>query len=542
MSDHKHREREHFFGAAKVITVITMISRVLGLVRNMLMVPLGDRVLADRFWTAFAVPNLFRRLFGEGALSAAFVPVFTEVSEAEGWDRARVVLANVAGLLAVVLAGLLVLVELGIWAAWSIWGGDEPRHMLLLLSAIMLPYMVTVCLLALGSAALNCKGHFAYPAFAPILLNVVLISAAIVAPRLAADDKQQFAILGVGLVVAGIIQLLGVIWMLRRVGLGVVPRLRPILPEIRRIVVLMAPMVVPLSVLQLSVLADKVLALMFTASGPGSSLPLSEGVVPCLYAASRVYQLPMGVLAIPLATAIFPLFSRYAVRGDIGALRETTNCALRLGAFLSIPAAVALIMLASPTIELIYQRRNFTPADTARTALMLRMYCIGMWAYFWNHVLLRAFFAQKDTRTPLILALVLVGFNLPLVVIGFYTPIKAASIGAATALTQTINALWLIGVLRSRWGRLGLRRILISLLRTGVATVVMVGAVGLALLHMETFTDLLGNKPGKIAVLAAAIVAGGGAYLLAAIILRCPELGELFGSLRNRRDRADADG
>ena len=542
MSDHKHREREHFFGAAKVITVITMISRVLGLVRDMLMVPLGDRVRADRFWTAFAVPNLFRRLFGEGALSAAFVPVFTEVSEAEGWDRARVVLANVAGLLAVVLAGLLVLVELGIWAAWSIWGGDEPRHMLLLLSAIMLPYMVTVCLLALGSAALNCKGHFAYPAFAPILLNVVLISAAIVAPRLAADDKQQFAILGVGLVVAGIIQLLGVIWMLRRVGLGVVPRLRPILPEIRRIVVLMAPMVVPLSVLQLSVLADKVLALMFTASGPGSSLPLSEGVVPCLYAASRVYQLPMGVLAIPLATAIFPLFSRYAVRGDIGALRETTNCALRLGAFLSIPAAVALIMLASPTIELIYQRRNFTPADTARTALMLRMYCIGMWAYFWNHVLLRAFFAQKDTRTPLILALVLVGFNLPLVVIGFYTPIKAASIGAATALTQTINALWLIGVLRSRWGRLGLRRILISLLRTGVATVVMVGAVGLALLHMETFTDLLGNKPGKIAVLAAAIVAGGGAYLLAAIILRCPELGELFGSLRNRRDRADADG
>ncbi len=535
MSDHKHSEREHFFGAAKVITVITMISRVLGLVRDMLMVPLGDRVLADRFWTAFAVPNLFRRLFGEGALSAAFVPVFTEVSEAEGWDRARVVLANVAGLLAVVLAGLLVLGELGIWAAWSIWGGDEPRQMLLLLSAIMLPYMVTVCLLALGSAALNCKGHFAYPAFAPILLNVVLISAAVIAPRLAADDSGQFTVLAVSLIIAGVIQLLGVIWMLRRIGLGVVPKLRPILPEIKRIAVLMAPMVVPLSVLQLSVLADKVLALMFT----GPDLPLSEGVVGCLYASSRVYQLPMGVLAIPLATAIFPLFSRYAVRGDIGALRETTNCALRLGAFLAIPAAVALILLAEITIEVLFERRKFSPADTARTALMLRMYCLGMWAYFWNHVLLRAFFAQKDTRTPLILSLVLAGFSLPLVVIGFYTPLKAASVGAATALAQTINALWLISVLRSRWGRLGLRSILVSLLRTGIATVVMAGAVGLALLHMETFTDLLGNKPGKIAVLAAAIVAGGGAYLLAARLLRCPELGELFGSLRKRREGSD---
>ena len=133
-----HHEREHFFGAAKVVAGMTMTSRIFGLVRDMVLVPLGGPKLADAFWTAFAIPHLFRRLFGEGALAAAFVPVFTGVAEKGGWDRARAVLANVSGILALVLAGLVVVGELGLWACGALWPGDWAHARLLQFTAIML--------------------------------------------------------------------------------------------------------------------------------------------------------------------------------------------------------------------------------------------------------------------------------------------------------------------------------------------------------------------------------------------------------------------
>ena len=149
MPENSHHEQARFFAAAKLMAALTMVSRVLGLVRDMVIVPIGSAVLADRFWTAFSVPNLFRRLFGEGALSAAFVPVFTEVAETEGWDKARLVLANVAGMLAAALAGLVVVIELSLWGAWELFGGDWTRLVLLQLTGLMLPFMFTVCLLSL---------------------------------------------------------------------------------------------------------------------------------------------------------------------------------------------------------------------------------------------------------------------------------------------------------------------------------------------------------------------------------------------------------
>jgi len=528
------REREHFFGAAKVVAGITVLSRVLGLVRDMLIVPLGGAVLADRFWTAFAVPNLFRRLFGEGALSAAFVPVFTQVAEAQGWDRARVVLANVAGLLAAVLAGLLVLTELGLLAAWTLWPGGAARQVLLALTATMMPFMFTVCLLALGSAALNCKGHFAYPAFAPIILNVVLIAAAWLAGKFIAHEAGQFLAIAASLVLAGAGQLAGVLWLLRRTGLAAMPSCRPVLPEVRRIASLMAPTLLPLSMLQLSALADRLIALALTATPEHPALPLTDGVVRCLYAAGRLYQLPMGVLAISIATVVFPLLGRHAARGDLPALRRTANQALRWGVFLGIPAGVALIVLAQPVIELIFQRNKFTAFDTARAVLILRMYCLGMWAYFWNHVLLRAFFSQQDTRTPLVLFSVLAVCNAALVIGGLFTPLKAGAIGLATAVTQSLAAVALTGVLRRRWGRLGLGRIAASAVRAAVASACMAGALMLALAFLPAPLAGLGKPAGDIILLAAAVVVGTAVFAVAALALRCPELPELYGAARRK--------
>lgn len=176
-----HVERERFFGAAKTVASLTMLSRVLGLVRDMAIWAFGATRATDAFWLAFSLPNLFRRLFGEGALSAAFVPVFTEVAESQGWERARLVLANAAALLAMLLAGLVVLGELALLAALLLVEPGADWTLLLQLTMLVLPFMLTICTLALGSAALNCKGHFAYPAFAPILLNISLIGGAWIA-------------------------------------------------------------------------------------------------------------------------------------------------------------------------------------------------------------------------------------------------------------------------------------------------------------------------------------------------------------------------
>ncbi len=452
-----------------------MISRVTGLLRDMLIVPIGGAVLADRFWTAFSIPNLFRRLFGEGALSAAFVPVFTEVAEAEGWHRARVVLANVAGLLAVVLVVVFLAVVAVVWVLWETLGGSELRAFFLQMIVLMMPFMVTVCLLALGSAALNCRGRFWYPAFAPILLNVGLIVAArFVAPALTDDGQVQFYVIGIGLVAAGLAQLVGVIWMLARAGLAVVPRLRPLLAETRQIARYMGPMLVPLGVLQFSAFADRFIALAFTV---GDDSVLAPGVVRCLYAAARLYMLPLGVLAIPVATAVFPLLGRYAARQDAAGLRDTTNRAIRLCLFLGIPAGAALFLLAPDAIKLIYQRGQFTQADTLRAAAILRMYCLGLWAYFCNQILLRAFFAIKQPRKPMLYASSLVVVNIALVLIGIHTPLRGAAIGLATAVTASINTLLLLGALRRQWGRLGFVMILTSLARIAVATAGMTAAI-----------------------------------------------------------------
>ncbi len=524
MEDDGRTEQQRFFGAARVVAGFTVISRILGMVRDMVIVPMGSAILADRFWTAYSVPNLFRRLFGEGALSAAFVPVFTDVAHRDGWDKARVALANAAGVLATVLAAIIVLVLAGLWVAWAVMGGDWSRMVLLQLTALMLPFMFTICLLALGSAALNCKGHFAYPAFAPIILNVVLIvTAVVIAPATADTEAGKFFVIAGGLLAAGLIQLIGVVWLLKRVNLAVVPTLWPIRPPVRRIARLMLPMFVPLGVIQMSAFADRLIALVFSGEG----MPLSPGVVRCLYAANRMYNLPLGILAISLATVVFPLFSRYSARNDTLRLGESVNMALRLGLFLGVPAGVGLIILAEPIIALIFQRRNFSPDDTRRAAFILQMYCVGMWAYFIRHTLLRAFFALKDVTTPLKVSGVLAIVNVGLVLGLIFTPLRAGAIGLATAVTATANVLALAHVLHRKLGRIGAGGILASLARTLGATACMAAAV-LAVRYLlgPPTPDAGVVQVGK--VVAAGVVAGVVVFLAAAWLLRCAELKELL--------------
>ncbi len=211
-----HREREHFFSAAKVVAGITLISRVFGLFRDMGITSLGANRSTDAYGLAFQIPNLFRRLFGEGALSSAFVPVFTDTAEKSGFEKASRLLANAMALLAVFLTAVMLVVEIG-FVVVALLPGPEDRKLLMTLATIMFPYMVTVCLLALGSAALNCRGHFAFPAAAPIIFNIVgIIAAWWIAPILKGNLSGQLMIVAFSVIAAGVIQFIAVLWLLRK--------------------------------------------------------------------------------------------------------------------------------------------------------------------------------------------------------------------------------------------------------------------------------------------------------------------------------------
>jgi putative peptidoglycan lipid II flippase len=532
----RETQSESFFGAARTMAALTLVSRVAGLVREAAITALGATAGTDAFRAAFAIPNLFRRLFGEGAMAAAFVPVFTESGERDGAETARAVLANTIGWLAGILAALTALIELAL-GIYLLTGPGAYGALVAQLVMIVLPFMFTVCLLALASAALQCRGRFAYPAFAPILLNLFLIAAAIWARSWRIGDQWQGLFLLAGSVIAaGMVQLLGAVWMLRRVGLLVRPRMRPVLPAVRRIARLSAVMILPLGLMQFSAFYDRFYILAMTAR-PGSETltvagltvakPLAVGVVTCFDNAARLYQLPLGILAISLATAVFPLFSRYAAAGDLPGLRRATNKALRLSIFLGLPCGVALAILAEPIVTVLFLRGRYTPADAARAAYILRFYCAGMWAYFVNHILLRAFFAQQDARTPLRISAALTLLNIALVTFGIFTPLGEGALGLATAGTAAVNAVVLSWILRLRWGRIGGRSLLAGLGRTLAATGALAGAIYGAVALVDTLTG-----PGPMTRAAgrtvAGVVAGTAAFLVVAAGLRSRELGELL--------------
>lgn len=526
----KTSEQEHFFTAAKTVAVITMIARIFGFFRDMGITSLGATRYNDAFGLAFKIPNLFRRLFGEGALVSAFVPVFTEVNEKGGLDKARRLLANSFGLLSVFLALLLVIGEV-CFIGYYFFADKADNQFLMLLSVIMFPYSFTVCLLALCSAALNAKGHFLFPAAAPIVFNIFGIAAAWwIAPALGKDIQGQLVIVAFSVITAGVVQLGAVIWLLSKSRVFSLPFIKPVDPAIKDILKLLVPMLLGLGFLQFSEFFQDALAWILTATADKESIsifgfvlpcPLKEGVIVRINAARAFYQLPMGVLAISLGVAVFPLLSRYASRGDIVSLRKSINRAIRLSMVEGMATGVGLYILAEP-IMMIYARRKFTVEDAQQAAFVLQMYVIGMWAYCTYQILSRAFYAMKDTKTPLKVSCILSVFNLAMLVVLIFIPkIQAGAFGLSTAITFSVNALILFYILHKKLGRLGGSLILKSFLKTVISCVIMALAVHYTQKAISSFNN--------IAVLAICIPTGAAVFIVSMISMGSLELKELFG-------------
>jgi putative peptidoglycan lipid II flippase len=531
------KEREYFFGAAKMVSIITLLSRIFGLFRDMGVTSLGANRSTDAYGLAFQIPNLFRRLFGEGALSSAFVPVFTETAEKSGFEKASKLLANAMALLAVFLLVIMLVVELGFCVA-ALLPGPADRKLLFTLATIMFPYMVTVCLLALGSAAINCRGHFAFPAAAPIIFNIVgIIAAWWLAPLLKNNLPGQLVIVAISVILAGVIQLIAVLWLLHKSGFSIRLRWRPVEPGIKPILKLLTPILLGLGFLQISELLATIISwtLTATAASPDINIfgwvlhrPLTPGVITRINAARALYQFPMGVLAISLGVAVFPLLTRYAARNDIVNLRDSINRALRLALMEGFATGAGLFVLAGPIVKVIYARRNFSPADATQAAFILQMYVLGMWSYCSYQILARSFYSLKDTTTPLKVSCYLVGINILMIVTMIWLPgLGAGAFGLSTALTFMINSGVLIYLLRKRLGRFGGRKVLASVVRSVIASAVMAAVVYLLQWQMKDVRNWI--------IVATCVPAGALVFFAVAWLLKAPELAELRGQIKTTR-------
>lgn len=513
----------------------TLVSRVLGMLRDAATAALfglsGGGVM-DAFVLAFRIPNLFRRLFGEGVLAASYLPVLSAALErdrAEAWKLVSAVLLRLAvGLTALVAAGEVVL------GAVALAGNGDPEiQRFTVLAAIMLPYALFICLAAQAAATLHALGRFALPASIPTILNLVWLAAAVfVAPWYSSDKVVQAQVMAVAIVAAGVVQFSVQIPALRRNGFQFDYNPEAVQHELRQIARAMGPMVLGLMVTQINTLMDSVIAWLLAAPDAakttigwlgGVSYPMEQGAVAALYYGERLYQFPLGILGIAVATAIFPLLSRHAARNDHASLSEDLTLGLRLVLFLGIPAGVGLVMLAEPLARLLYERREFTSEDTVRTARVIWSYALGVWAYCALPVLVRGYYALGDRLTPVRVGVTVVAVNFCLN-LALIWPLAEAGLAVATSIGASLQVAILAVVFSRQNLPIRWRAMTATVLRTLVATSAMAaGCYGSAWL-LPPGSGLVASLLGVLVPFGVAVIA----FLATARMLRAPELSLLL--------------
>jgi putative peptidoglycan lipid II flippase len=528
-----------YLGSARTIALCTVVSRVTGLVRDITLNHVfGQNWVQDAFNYGFLIPNLFRRLFGEGALSAVFVPTFTEVLDKRGRPAAWVLLGRVAGLMAFFLTALTVLLMLGALAIWRWAPGGPMRTLQVGLTAVMMPFMISVCLLALFSSLLNCVHHFTVPALMPVVLNVMMVvGALVIGPMLGDRLEVQVYGMAISVLTASILQLVAIFPVLRRHGIQFRWSLNRSDPDVRRMGRIFVPVLLGQGVLLFNVFFDAQLCT-FLTRGPEQAetrlllgfefhYPLTEGALSAVNNAQRLYQFPLGVLAISLATAALPLFSLYASRGDMAGLRSSLGQSMRLAIFEGLPSGVVLVVLAEPIIALLFEHGRYDHTATLRAVAVLRWYGLGMAAFCCQHMVVRGFYSLKDTMTPMWVSCYLVILNAVLnVTLVWHPAIREAVFGISTSVTAILNVVISMWLLRRRMqGRVGARAIVRSVAQTALASAV-AAAVAWLLLSCVDRLNLrgLGVAGGRAVEVFVPLIGCMLVYLAVARILRMEEL------------------
>lgn len=543
--EQKNTPAEHhgvLAAAVRIISGLTLLSRFFGLARDVLTARIfEDSALGSAFRAAYAVPNLFRRLFGEGALSAAFLPEYARLIKT---DRAAAdgLASLVVWTLTAVTGGVVVVIEGVLLARLLLFPAEEASSLSIRLMMLMLPMMPMVCITAILGGMLQSHGRFAVPAAAPVLLNLAQIAAGLAFLFGVVRDREAGAFaVGAAAVGASVLQIVWSLLALRglwswsgRFG----PAREQAREHARTVLKRFLPVVIGLGAIQLNTMMDTVIAMWPTWVGPtifGRAVPLDEASNAILGYTQTLYQFPLGVFGIAVATAVFPMLARSADQPE--EFTRTLHRGLRLSLFIGLPASVGLLLVRHDLVTVVFGggKAGFSADGLSRAAAVLAGFASAVWAYSLNHVFARAFYARGDTRTPMRISLFMVALNLCLN-LSLIWLVREAGLAWATAIAATVQTALLARMCRTRLGITPIDRpTLAGAGRTALASAIM----GLAVFAVLFWWPLQATGwLGHAARMGACVAVGGLVFAISARALRMPELSWLL----QRGPRAGASG
>lgn len=492
-----------------VVATATVLSRLLGLVREMVIAAVFglQSGLGSAYVSAFTLPNLFRRLLGEGALTAAFVPALTHELEQKNRATAFALLSKVASWLVLLTVILVVLAMLffqraSVWAGWAQrWGmaGATADRLELAahLAVILFPYMVFVCLAAAFSAACQVLGRFTEPALSPVWLNLAILGALALGGWWSWDAPNRMNLLCGGVLAGGFLQMIVPAAVLWREGWRPVFDVRPD-ERVREIGRLMAPTIVGSAIYLINISVSRFIG-----------LSLNDSAAQALNLATRVMELPIGVFTAAIATVVFPLIARHAARAEWGRLGEDYHKGLRLVLVFNVPAAIGLALLSEPIVRLLFQHGAFRSEDTALMTPVLAVYALGLPFLSFTTVALRGFYALKDTATPVRAAALSFAVNLVLSIV-LMKWFSTVGLAVASNVAVLVQAWFLQTRLTGKLAGLGFAPLLPSLGKIAFASVLMGGAVWGGMHLLDRFP--VGGRARDLLVVMGLIPAAGGVY------------------------------
>lgn len=501
---------------------MTLVSRIFGMLRDLVIaMQFGSSAAADAFFVAFRLPNMQRKILGEGAVSAAFIPVFSDILNKKGDKSAWEMTANLLNILFALLVTVTLAMIVFSPAVVTVFAPgflDDPEKFALTveLTRWMAPYLIFIGLAAFCMGILNTFGVFALPAAAPVLLNLCMIVGAIfIAPLM---EEPIFG-LAIGVLAGGLLQLLIQIPATVKKGLRCVGSFKVKHPDIIRIGKLMVPVIFGLAVYEINMLVDTLLASLL----PGGSISY-------LYYGNRLVQLPLGVFGVALGVAILPMLSRQASQKDFPELVKTIAFGIRLILFITIPATVGLIVLRFPIVNTLWERGEFLRASTEGTATALLYYSVGLCAFAGIKIIAPAFYSLQDTKTPVKIGAWAMLLNIVLNVI-LMGPLQHGGLALATSIAALFNILLLIYFLRKRLGLMGGRKILLSTLKLALSSTLM----GVIIYTCNLFWfDPLDSLGVRVMVLTGCIFSGIISFGMISYLLKNEELNFLLGFIKGR--------
>lgn len=511
----------------RTVGVMTVLSRILGLVRDIAMAAVfGAGQALDTFTLAFRIPNMARRLFGEGAFTSAFLPGFVKQMESGDESAARELSNAVFFRLAKWLVLLTLVAEAAILVPLFTMSLREETSLLLKLLAIMTPYVILVCLTAHQTAVLHSLQRFALPAFLPVLMNLVwLIGLGVIIAVVSRDGDTRLMWLGIVVLLSGVAQLASAAAATRTTGWGISWPSRKPIADCDEIFRGMWPVVIGMSVTQINGLVDSLLAWWLSLEGTGWGFfpRLPEGTASALYFGQRLQQFPLGVFGVSLGTVLFPRMSRHFAGGELSAVRDDLSWGLRFTIAICLPASAGLVMLAGPITEVLFQRGEFDAQDALLTSRMVAAYGCSVWASVALLVINRGFYSLGDRMTPLRVSVWLMFANLVLnlVFVKFLLGVGLAWATTVTTVAQSVIAMWL---LETRTGKIDWRPVIIVCGKTTVGVAGM-WAVCEILQRLWPATD---SSMLAVARLGVVVLAGGGTYFTLAKLLRLTEATSLI--------------